>query len=163
MSRFGRLKQLEVEGKTIPFELPEAHVELFCEDIPVLHLAHMGRSNKDWFNARMALGTSSVAKAVAGKTGKAARKAADDIATKEATRLDVDRDLIPAYVIKGWENLYDDEGKPVEFSTEEAGELIGQLPDDIVERMRMEAMNLENFRDMPTIDPSVAEAFVGNS
>ena len=163
MSKFGRLKKLGIEGKTISFELPEAHIPEYCREVPVLQLAHMGRANKEWFNARMVLSTNTIMKAVTGKSQAQAQTAALEVATKESTSLDRDRELIPAYVIVDWKNLYDDVGNVVKFSPKEAADLIEQLPDDIVDRLRMEAMDISQFRETPTISPAAAEEFLGNS
>jgi hypothetical protein len=159
MAKFGRLKQLDIKGKTTPFALPEAHVPEFCKEVPVLHLAHMGRSNEDYYNARMAIAANNMARAT--KT-----RSADEVdkeSMKEALSLNTDRELIPAYVIVGWDHLYDDEGNPVTHSPKEASDLVAQLPDDIVDRMRTVAMNVANYRSTPVVSPAGEAALEGNS
>lgn len=159
MSKFGRFKSLSVEGKTYPFELPEAHVPSFCERVPVIYLAHMGRGNKEYFNARMTMGANGMVKAARKKS----QSEIEEAAMKEAISLDRDRELIPAFVIKGWDDLYDDDGNLVSFTTAEAADLISQLPDDVIDRMRNDAMDVQNYRDTPAIDPVAAEALLGKS
>lgn len=158
MGKFGRLKQLDITGKTCAFELPEAHVPEFCEDAPVLELAHMGRANSDYFNARMVIAANDMSKS--GK--KRSQKEIEEEAVKQALSLDVDRELIPAYVIKGWRHLYDDQGNEVSFSAKEAADLVAQLPDDILDRMRNVAMNVTNYRDTPVLTKAGEEALEGN-
>ena len=157
MAKFGRLKKLSVDGKTFAFELPEAHVASFSEHVPVIHLAHMGRGNAAYFNARMTSGANGMARA----TRKRSAKEINEMAMKEAISLDQDRELMPLHVIKGWDHLYDDDGKLVEFSVEEATELVMQLPDDVIDRMRHEAGDVRNYRDVEALDPEAAEALAG--
>lgn len=164
MAKFGRLKKLDIGGRTIEFVLEEAHVPDFCDDPPVLHLAHMGRANKAWFNARMALSAKGMAAAVKGKNTKAkAMSAATEFATKEASSFDRDRELMPLYIIKGWDNMFDDDGSQVSFSKESAAELLAELPDDVIESMRDDAGDVQAFRLTIEPTPEEVEVALGNS
>lgn len=163
MGRFGRLKQLDISEKTIDFPLPEAHVPQYCERPPVLELAHMGRSNKRYFSARMSMAAKSIAESVStAKDRNEAEKQATAAATAEATSLDRDRELIPTTIIRGWRDLYDDTGVEVEYSEESAVELVSELPDDIIDRMRHEASGLSRFRSTPMPTPEQLEAATKN-
>ena len=164
MAKFGRLKKLDVAGRTIPFVLEEAHVPEFCDEPPVLQLAHMGRANKGYFNARMAIGAKGIAKAVKGKNTKSgAKKAAVEFATAEASNLARERELMPIHIVTDWEHLYDDKGIVVPYTREDAVELLAELPDDVIEDMRDKAADISEFRDLIAADPADVEEALGNS
>lgn len=58
-----------------------------------------------------------------------------------------DRELYPAYVLKGWEGVVDDTGKPVEFNAQNAIDFCAALPDWLFDRVRNWASTMDNFAD----------------
>lgn len=73
---------------------------------------------------------------------------------------DEDRVLFPAYVITGWENVHDDEEKPVAFSTEACKECFAEMPFNLLDEIRNHFAMVSNFVDEVTGDP---KAFAKNS
>lgn len=152
MGRFN-VKNLVVElGDTVPFEIPELAPNA------VIHLAHAGEINEDYWNARFADEFANAnRKAVRGKSR---RKLIDEAIKKarspEQKKKDRDRDreLFPRFIMRHWENVPDEEGNVVEFSVEAAQELVDQLCEhpstaEIFDRMRNCAADIDNFRELP--------------
>lgn len=63
-----------------------------------------------------------------------------------------DKDLFSKYVITGWENVVDGEGKAVKFSQKSCANFLEKLPDWIFDRLRTFCGNVNNFRPASTLE-----------
>lgn len=75
---------------------------------------------------------------------------------------DDDRALYPRYVIVGWRNVKNKEGKPVEFTIDACLAFIAALPNWIFDKIRVFCMRPENFVDVVDEDPA-SEPLAKNS
>lgn len=73
---------------------------------------------------------------------------------------DDDRQLYPKFVVEGWGDVYDTDGKPVDYSTKNCEDFLKALPDWIFDGLRSFCTNPSNFAGIP--DPADDEA-LGNS
>ena len=105
---------------------------------PVLTLASATDANKPYYNAFLK------------RTRRTLAKGNEVTAETMAHNRNDDRALYPEFVLKGWKNVIDDEGKEVPFSKESAAEFIQMLPDWLFDDMRNHAISPANFL---TIDP----------
>jgi hypothetical protein len=71
---------------------------------------------------------------------------------------DKDRELFPEYVVVGWKNVLDKDGKEVVFSKEDCAAFLAALDDDMFDGLRTFCSDASNFR--ATVDASAAS---GNS
>lgn len=62
---------------------------------------------------------------------------------------DEDRALFPKYVITGWENVNNDEGKAVDFNEANCKAFLEALPDWIFDGVRDYCASPSNFLDIP--------------
>lgn len=71
------------------------------------------------------------------------RLQADNVSNKELEK--ITREVVCATVVKGWENVKDKNGNPIEFSVNAAIELFTALP-DLYEDIRQQANKASLFR-----------------
>lgn len=105
------------------------------ETSPVLIGRPATRVNRPYLNALLKKN-----KRFAHRAGKLDEKLAREM-TEE------DRKLFPQHVIVGWENVYLQNGTPLEFSQAACAALFQQLPVDIIDSIRNFFASPDNFRD----------------
>jgi hypothetical protein len=135
MSKYDYLKKKEPKG-TVPYvleRLDKTHGE------PTLIVAPAFGANKDYFNALLKRRRTGPARLTPKKLTEKL-----EAHTIEDTRND-DKVLYPRHVIKGWENITDNDGKKVPFSVEEVTEFLKVLPDWIFDEVRVFCVQPENF------------------
>lgn len=119
----------EVEGVRIEF--PEAQND--NGTIPTFIISRMGKANPVYSKALEAV-TRPYRRQVELGTMK------NEVAENLFKKVFVDT------VLKGWENVQDESGEALEFTEENALNLIKELP-DVYERLQVEAGLASNFRD----------------
>ena len=128
MNDFSYLSKLNVStGSTSEYTMFEITGE------PVIILGPATEVNKPYFNAFLK------------RTRRSLAKGNDITPETMARNRDDDRALYPQFVMKGWRNVVDSEGKPVPFSVEAATEFVKQLPDWLFDGMRNHATSPRNF------------------
>jgi len=146
---FDRIKKLAITPEqTSPCYVPELGPSA------VLHLAHAGEINQPYYNARFGQGIRAATKAIKRKD----KKAIDDVVAMETNAKrgrDMDRELFPLHIIKGWDHVLDDEDKEAEFTVENAQKVCDLLCSDpslyeIFDRLRAHAGDTANYRDLPS-------------
>lgn len=130
---FGTNKNLEQYGVEITY--PEAKHE--NGTIPVFIVKRAGGSNKDYDKA----------------LDRARRPFKADIVTNNLNGEQVNTVLVEAFldsVLVGWKNLYDDNGKEISYSVEEARKLYEKIPDLFIDNsngLLVRAANRTTFQD----------------
>lgn len=119
----------ETEGVRIEF--PEAVND--DGSVPAFILSRMGRSNKQY------------AKALEAAT-RPVRRQLELKTIKEEKSDEILLDVFVNNVLRGWENVYDENGQLMAFSPIAAKHLLTALP-DFYERLRIEASEMANFRE----------------
>lgn len=147
---FSKLKQrLDISLATRWLELPEISPEA-----RVL-LAPATEANKAFYNVMLK------------RAGRRARPTGKPTPETLRRLLDEgrqeDRELYPAYVIRGWEGIEDDAGQPVPFSEAACRELLDALPDFIFDKVREFAVVPRNFLGENEEPAPDAEELAGNS
>lgn len=146
-SKFADLKKYDPRGQRAWYTLPiearyDAATDRFID--PRIELVHAGQTNKPYTNAVMKINA---------RTGTARRIAQGraDVSILE-DNLNIDRELFPSYVVKGWSGIFDTDGKEVPYSTEACKEFLVELPDWIMQELSTFAARPINFLpdDMPT-------------
>lgn len=147
---FDRVKKLRITpDQTSPCDVPELGPDA------VLHLAYAGEVNKEYFNARFGEGIAAAAKAA--ERPSQARKAIKKIVKKEGdskAARERDRTLYAQYVIKGWDDVLDDNDETPPYTVEDMQTIIDNLCSDpstvpIFDRIRGHANDALNYRDLP--------------
>jgi hypothetical protein len=136
MANFTGLNKLAVSPDktaeyTFPFSLtddPKQAVVLVC--VPA------GQANKPLINAVLKL---------------QAKRQVREVTTAESIDEGLARQVLlyPKYVVKGWKNVFDDDGKPAAFSVEECQKFLGMLHEkarDYLVEFFAWAQDLDNWR-----------------
>lgn len=139
---FSHLRQLEVRR-----ERAFDYTIFQLEDEPVLECAPATEANSGYFNAVLRGSSKSMRRMRRGKI---------DAKTLRENRAQ-DRALFPKYVVKGWRNVNDASGQPVEFSEEACAAYLVALPNWVFDDFRTWAGDPENFIDDPEEAPPGAE------
>lgn len=116
---------------------------------PELEVCHAGASNKRYMAAVLERGITNPRRRKRGIDTKTIVKAAE---SNIAEDIELVRDLYPEFIVTGFKRVVDDDGALVEFSIPNARDYLEQLPDWILERMRIYCENPINFieRGAPT-------------
>lgn len=130
---FRKLEAQTVEvAKTVPLVLNQLRGE------PVLHVEHLGETNKPFWNDALAR-----ANATAGISSGKRMKITD--AKIRETRLK-NRELVAKYSVRGLENVFHDDGKPA--GAEDIRDVVFALPDDVFDAVLGFVSDPNNFRDV---------------
>jgi hypothetical protein len=153
MSKFVKLAKTKVQSDaTRRFSLLSISLDPEGELSPVMIGKPATEANTHYFNAMLKLSANMARRVAGGAKMKASmlKKNRDD-----------DRILYPAHVIVDWENVFDDEGKPVKFSKEDLVDFFGALDDWQFDEVRNFFGASENFSgvlEAPTADDVEATA-----
>lgn len=120
---------MEIEGARIEF--PEAEND--DGTIPTFILARTGKSNKAYSKALEAA-TRPYRRQIELGTLK------NDVAENLFVKVFINN------ILKGWENVQDEDGKAIPFSKAAAEKLFDEMP-DVYERLQFESKESANFRD----------------
>src|ERR1044072_1979697 len=132
MSLYGRFKTNENrETQGIEVELHEAPND--DGSIPTFIVSRMGGSNKAYTRTLE-------------KMTKPLRRQSDMGLLGEEVLRPIVRKAFCEAVLKGWRNVFDENGKPVPYSLEAATKLMEDLP-ALYDILSSEASTLSNFRD----------------
>ena len=140
---FENLKKLELNSEMT------AELTLYqVEGEPVLILAVANEANKPYFNELLR---------VSRKNRGRSTNVLSSATVKE--NRNNDRELYPRFILRGWRNVKDTKGNPVEANLENFTEFCAVVPDWVFDEIRTFAMDIQNF--LPTsVD---AEEVSGNS
>lgn len=131
MANFSQLKKVQVTSDSVaPFELHELAPDA------VLTLRCSNEANSGYMNGLLRLTGQS--------KGGRRQKVKVDAKTMDAMR-GHDKELYPDHVIVGWKNVVDVKGVAIEYSPEEGGSLLEQLPDYLFDEIRAFANDPSNF------------------
>ena len=108
------------------------------ESHPVLTLSPAAQANKPYLNALLKRNK---------HMARALKAGAVDATTLDQNR-DEDRELYAKYIIKGWKNVLDTDGKGVPFSQSAADQFLKALPDWLFDEIRTFAGDVNNFVDL---------------
>lgn len=137
MPDFSQLSKLDVKPtKIVDYEFSQLSGNYVFQVIPATE------ANKPFFNALLKR---------ARKTNKAVQAGAIN-ANMIAQNRDQDRDLYANYIVKGWKNIVDVKGVPVEFTVPNCLEFLQALPDHVFDELRAFCGNLMNFVDEESLD-----------
>lgn len=128
-------KQLTVDKAPRPYVFPLA-LGPDPKKRLTLHCVPAGTQNKELTNASLKR------RAQQPRAGTLTAETLDDAMLAVA-------ELYPEHVIRGWENVFDDEGKPVPYSVEECRKVLGivqELAPDHLTEFASWAQELDNFR-----------------
>lgn len=145
MTQFAHLKKLDVSGT----QTAEFHMHAIDGE-PVLVMAPAMESNKPYFNASLKSSR---------KNMRSIRNGNVSAGMLDETR-ETDRELYAAHVVKGWKNVTDASGKPVQFTREVCAEFLAALPNWLFDEVREFAGTPANFITDDQVD---AEAVAKNS
>lgn len=127
---FSNLKKLEVKATNV------AKFTFYqINGTPTFVIAPATEANKPFFNALLKRSKESARMLRAGKISA-------EMVEKNRSE---DKTLYPAYIIKDWENVYDDNGDKVPFSAEAATQFIAALPNWLFDELRNFAGDPSNF------------------
>lgn len=147
MANFDNLKAFDVKPDTsVKYDINEVQMG---GKTPFLMVKPATEANKPFARAQLQ------------RSNKRARSAGGrgvSLETIEGTR-DDDRDLYPRFVVEGWGNVFDTDGKPVEFSVKTCQEFLTALPNWVFDNVRSFCTNPSNFSSIP--EPADDEA-LGN-
>jgi hypothetical protein len=130
MSKFKHLERFQAPAdKTIPYDLIQ------IEGDAVLHVVQATDANEKYWNAILRRNSASVRRLRSGRL---------NAAVLDSTR-DHDRELFAKLIVKGWENVEDDQGNPVPFSQEDCLGFLQALPNWIFDDLRNFASDAQNF------------------
>lgn len=139
MADFGFVKEQSIKvDATAKFTLYT--IQMPDDTNPVLIGRYAGEANKPYYNAVLR----EQAKGVAAK--QAALKAGAISAEMLAEGRELDRELFPKFVLTGWENVLDSEGKLVPFNEQNAADFLAALPNEDVDDVRNFFGTRTNFR-----------------
>lgn len=131
---FGKIQSQALPlGKVVPLVLNQLKGD------PVLHVAHLGETNVEYWN-------DALAKANTRATADIARRAASKI-TPELVRKarQANRETVAKYAVKELENVFHDDGRPA--TKDDVGAVVEALPDEVFDSVLAFVSNAENFRD----------------
>jgi len=133
MAKFSYLSSMELtKDKTARFDIPQISVN---NRSPVLICRPAGQANPEYFNVLLKH-SARIAKAVA----------AGNVTLEmiEESR-DKDRDLFARFVVVGWEDVLDDDGVEVKFTSSTVADLMEALPVRLFDELRNFANDTSNF------------------
>lgn len=151
MGKFGHLKQFDVESDhTTEYTISRITVNGVS---PTLKVAPATEANKPYFNAQIRYTQKNLRSMRSG--GMSGR-------TLEEMR-ELDRDLYPKYVIKGWRDVVDADGNDVQFSKSECEAFLSELPDWIFDEVREFCSNPQNHVDAVDVEATAKNSQTGSS
>ncbi len=137
MSNFNHLTKLDVKkGSTSTLTL------FAIEGDPILTLSPATEANNTYFNQVLKRSR---------KFASAVQAGAISTEMLDETR-SLDRELYPVEVIKGWERVYDTDGKLVKFSPSECKDFVKALPNWIFDEIRQFAAKPGNFVEQMDVE-----------
>lgn len=145
MGKFSKLKSKRVQ-KDATSEYTLFQIELGGKS-PVLIGKIAAERNRPYFNSLLKKSANSARKASAGKI---------DAAMLAQNRA-IDRELFPKFVLTGWRDVIDDNGKAVPFSPEDCADFLGALDDWIFDDVRNYFSNPLSFQEEDDEEPVGAE------
>ena len=133
MTDFSHLDKMHVRGdKSVPYTI----FEIAYNGVhPILYVKHAGETNKPYFNALLRRNANNRRIMQAGGIRPE---------TLEESRED-DRKVFPEYVITGWKDVTDANGKPVSYSKSECKACLKALPNHMFDQLRLFAGDPFNF------------------
>lgn len=137
MPDFSNLKKQEVDQ-----EYERDFTLSYLEGEPVLVVVSATQANKAYFNARL--------KAMSKFAGRNAGAKID--VQKIAEIQEDDRGLMAQHVVRGWKNVLDAKGQPVEFTVQNCEEFLEALPRDMFMDLKAFVENPDNFRAIHRIE-----------
>lgn len=138
MAKFGSLKHYDVNAdKAVKYELTDI---VMNGKTPYLMVKPATEANKPYTRAQLKSSNKRIQRAAAKGIS---------LETLEANRED-DRQQYPRHIITGWGNVFDDEGKEVEFTIQNGEEFLEALPNWIFDGLRGFCSQATNFAD--TVD-----------
>lgn len=131
MTDFSHIEKLAV---TVDARAEYAFHNIECVDdnYVMLIVAPASEPNKPYFSA------------LARYAIKNRRTMANNVNVLEVSR-DLDRKLYSDFVVKGWENVIDADGKPVTFTKKVCKEFLDSLPNAMFDLLREYAADVDNF------------------
>ena len=140
MSDFSYLDKFDVKhDQTVTYKIQE--IELNYKT-PELYVLPATQKNAPYFN--------SVLKA--GKPYERQVKSGSMTTELMSISRDIDRELYAVHVIKGWNNIFDKQGQPVEFTQDACKEFLKALPDWIFDNLTIFCKNPNSFVGAANID-----------
>lgn len=140
MSKFSHLSALKVDAsKLVRFTLGDITVNGVS---PTLLLAPATEANKPYYNA--------VLKRVA-TAKKRSRHSAVTMAFIDESR-EADIAEYAQYIVKGWEDMLDNKGNPIEFSKEECLEFLEAIDSWLFDQIRAFCVDPTNFSGVVNIE-----------
>lgn len=131
MPDFSHLKKLDLVQKPVAFTFNS------IEDSPILMVLSATESNKPFFNA--------VLKKSRKRTKQVQSGAIDSNFISDSR--EEDKELYAKWIVKGWSNLKDAQGKSVEYKEEYCLEYLRALPWQVFDELRAFCNEPNNFRD----------------
>lgn len=145
MSKFGKLKSYDVRAdKAIKYDLIDIEMN---GKTPFLMVKPATEANKPYTRAQLKSSNKRIQRAAAKGIS---------LETLEANR-DDDRQQYPRHIIMDWGNVFDDDGKAVDFTAENCQEFLEALPNWVFDGLRSFCSQATNFAE--TVDEEV----LGNS
>ena len=144
MSRFNKLKAAQA-ADTAEYEVFQIRVN---DATPTLIVKQAGESNPPYFNALLKASARTARRALAGNI---------DAGTIAKNRAE-DRKLFPKFVVQGWKDVVDDNGKAVPFTTEDCVDFLESIPDWVFDDLRNFCSTPANFMDITDITTEDVEA-----
>ena len=139
-SDFSHLQVLDVSAdKTAEFKIHQITVN---EKTPTLIVAPATDANKPYFNALLKR---------AGKSARQVKAGKMDASLIEENR-DEDRALYPKFVLRGWMDMIDANGKDVKFTPKDAAKFLEALPDWIFDQLRNFCGEASNYSDVMDVE-----------
>ena len=132
-SKFGYMQSLNVKGD-MTSELTLHQIDVGGVS-PTLIVAPATDANKPFFNAQLKRSGKSIRQIQAGRI----------TAGMIDNNREEDRDLYPRFVIKGWKDMLDANGKDVKFTPEDCADFIASIPDWLFDDIRTYCGNPQNF------------------
>ena len=138
MVDFSNISRHKVDGNTVvDFVIHE------LEGSPILKVVPAGEANKDLLNYILKNSQ---------KLQKAARSRVD--ADMLAKTREEDKKTYAQFVVKGWEDVVENNGKEVEFNAENCLGFLQALPDHIFDRLRQFCIAPANFMNAGDDEPA---------
>lgn len=131
MSQFEHLQKMEVTtAKTVEYPV------YALGEKAVLHVLPATEANKKYFGKLL--------KTTRRNAQMARAKGGMDAAMMKQSRKE-DRALYPEYIIAGWDDIPDKDGKPVKFDKDSAKNLVDAMPDWMFDDLRNFCSTPQNF------------------
>lgn len=132
---FKNLKQYDISATTsVKYEIIDIEMN---GKTPFLMVKTATQSNKAYTKAQLKSSNQRIQRAAAKGIS---------LETLDANRED-DRKQYPKYIVDGWGNVFDDDGKEVKFTAEHCAEFLEALPDWIFDGVRAFCGSAQNFAD----------------